>query len=104
MNFSEYVHDKALTISNVSAKIDVRKLANFLQSKKDIKELNLINIEIDPKDIKELGKLTYLTSLTLRNNKLGFEGAGYIGQGNLPHHTLLYLKWGCSKKCVKPNF
>lgn len=91
VNFSEYVHNKVLTISDISAKIDVRELANFLQNKKDIKELNLINVEIDPKDIKELGKLTHLTSLTLRNNKLGFEGAGYIGQGNLKNLTLLEI-------------
>lgn len=83
MGFSGYVHDKALTISDVSAKIDIRELANFLQSKKGINELNLINVEIDSKDVKELSKLTHLTSLTLRNNKLGFEGAGYIGQGTV---------------------
>ncbi len=91
MNFGEYVHDKALTISDVSAKIDIRELANFLQSKKGINELNLINVEIDSKDVKELSKLTHLTSLTLRNNKLGFEGAGYIGQGNLKNLTLLEI-------------
>lgn len=91
MGFSGYVHDKALTISDVSAKIDIRELANFLQSKKGINELNLINVEIDSKDVKELSKLTHLTSLTLRNNKLGFESAGYIGQGNLKNLTLLEI-------------
>ncbi len=91
MGFSGYVHDKALTISDVSAKIDIRELANFLQSKKGINELNLINVEIDSKDVKELSKLTHLTSLTLRNNKLGFEGAGYIGQCNLKNLTLLEI-------------
>ncbi len=30
VNFSEYVHDKVLTISDVNAKIDVRELASFL--------------------------------------------------------------------------
>lgn len=40
MNFSEYVHDKVLTISDVNAKIDVRELASFLQNKKGINELN----------------------------------------------------------------
>ncbi len=91
MDFSKYVHNQALTISDINTKINVKELANFLQSKKDIKELNLINVEVDSKDIKELGKLTHLTSLTLRNNKLGFEGAGYIGQGNLPNLTLLEI-------------
>ncbi|MCJ7454293.1 MAG: DNA polymerase III subunit epsilon [Wolbachia endosymbiont of Homalodisca vitripennis] len=91
MNFSEYVHDKVLTISDVNAKIDVRELANFLQSKKGINELNLINVEIDSKDVKELTKLTHLTSLTLRNNKLGFQGAGYIGLGNLINLTSLEI-------------
>ncbi len=38
MGFSGYVHDKALTISDVSAKIDIRELANFLQSKKGIND------------------------------------------------------------------
>lgn len=66
MDFSEYVHNQALTISDINTKINVKELANFLQSKKDIKELNLINVEVDSKDIKELGKLTHLTSLTLR--------------------------------------
>ncbi|WP_264704313.1 hypothetical protein [Wolbachia endosymbiont (group B) of Apotomis betuletana] len=61
MNFSDYVHDKILTISDISAKIDVRDLVNFLKNKKDINELNLINVEIDSKDVKELGKLTHLT-------------------------------------------
>ncbi len=91
MGFSGYVHDKALTISDVSAKIDIRELANFLQSKKGINELNLINVEIDSKDVKELSKLTHLISLTLRNNKLGFEGAGYIGKSNLKNLTLLEI-------------
>ncbi|MCJ7476436.1 MAG: DNA polymerase III subunit epsilon [Wolbachia endosymbiont of Homalodisca vitripennis] len=91
VNFSEYVHDKVLTISDVNAKIDVRELANFLQSKKGINELNLINVEIDSKDVKELTKLTHLTSLTLRNNKLGFQGAGYIGLGNLINLTSLEI-------------
>ncbi len=91
MNFSEYVHDKVLTISDVNAKIDVRELASFLQNKKGINELNLINVEIDSKDVKELTKLTHLTSLTLRNNKLGFQGAGYIGLGNLINLTSLEI-------------
>ncbi len=91
VSFSEYVHDKVLTISDISAKIDVRELANFLQNKKSINEVSLINVEIDSKDIKELAKLTHLTLLTLRNNKLGFEGAGYIGLGNLTNLTSLEI-------------
>nr|CAH7724997.1 unnamed protein product [Callosobruchus chinensis] len=76
---------------DINAKIDVRELANFLQNKKGINELNLINVEIDSKDVKELTKLTHLTSLTLRNNKLGFQGAGYIGLGNLINLTSLEI-------------
>lgn len=91
VNFSKYIHDKVLTISDISAKIDARELANFLRNKKGINELNLINVEIDSKDVKELTKLTHLTSLTLRNNKLGFEGAGYIGLGNLINLTSLEI-------------
>ncbi|WP_353278076.1 hypothetical protein [Wolbachia endosymbiont (group B) of Longitarsus flavicornis] len=37
MNFSDYVHDKILTISDISAKIDVRDLVNFLKNKKGIR-------------------------------------------------------------------
>ncbi|WP_225536166.1 hypothetical protein [Wolbachia endosymbiont of Mansonella ozzardi] len=51
MNFNQYVEGNTLETSDINIKINVKELVNFLQNKKNIKMLSLINVEIDCGDV-----------------------------------------------------
>ncbi|WP_277750563.1 leucine-rich repeat domain-containing protein, partial [Wolbachia endosymbiont of Nilaparvata lugens] len=71
MNFSEYVKENKLFLTNV--RVDINQLISFLQENKNITELSLENCHIGDEGAKALadGNLTNLTLLDLNSNHIG---------------------------------
>ncbi|WP_143689006.1 TomO hydrophobic C-terminal domain-containing protein [Wolbachia endosymbiont of Nilaparvata lugens] len=91
MNFSEYVKENKLFLTNV--RVDINQLISFLQENKNITELSLENCHIGDEGAKALadGNLTNLTLLDLNSNRIGEEGAKAFATGNLTNLDRLCL-------------
>ncbi|WP_341813580.1 hypothetical protein [Wolbachia endosymbiont (group B) of Germaria angustata] len=89
MSYSQYIKGNTLAISG--AIVNTNKFVNFLKNNTHIRKLILRYSSIDCEVVKELAKLSHLTSLDLSCCCIGTEGAKILASGNLINLTSLDL-------------
>ncbi len=89
MSFTQYV--KANILATSSTIININKFVNFLKHNTNITKLILRCSSINYEVIKELAKLSHLTSLDLSCCCIDTEGAKVLASGNLTNLTSLDL-------------